>query len=361
MIPARFSISLLLLCMITTQLFAQQQNISGRITDAETRLPIRYAEVFISGTTVGCITDSLGNFTLKVPFLPCTLVADHVAYESFIKPIENCETLNIKLKPQNNEISEISVSGKNKRKRNLRFFYSRFIPDYSNEIKVLNDSVLRFRSDKMEFYATSNEALIIENNYLGYRIKVILKEFKVIALDEPNGKQIPLISPNGGEVIKLSGYYHYEPMERYSGEKANEYRLNRRYTYYGSYRHFLKSIYDNEPEKEGYKIAVFPPETDAAFYQVEDSTLSEARTYIILADLLKVYYRFDSEKFPIPEDALTGRHYFSQRISTIHPQKKTFLIRPNGTSPNLPFVINGTMATKSFANSLPDDYTPPKR
>ena len=106
----------------------KKQFLSGNIIDTKTLKPIPHVEVFISGSTSGCITDSLGNFNLKIPFFPCTLVADHVAYESFITTLEKQkEKLKIALSPSLFSISEISVSGKNKRKRNLRFFYSRFI------------------------------------------------------------------------------------------------------------------------------------------------------------------------------------------------------------------------------------------
>jgi hypothetical protein len=150
----------------------QSKSISGIVTNSETGKPIPHVEVFISGTTSGCITDSLGIFNLKIPFVPCTLVADHVAYKSFIKTVENdISKLKISLTPSNYTVDEVTITGKNKRKRNLRFFYSHFISENKSEIKILNDSVLVFKRDKMEFIASSNEPLIIINQLLGYKIK----------------------------------------------------------------------------------------------------------------------------------------------------------------------------------------------
>ena len=361
MIPARLSLSLFLICILTTSVFAQQ-TISGKITDAETQLPIRHAEVFISGTTVGVITDTLGNFSIKVPFLPCTLVADHVSYESHIQAIENSLQLNIELVPSNFSLDEVNISAKNKRRRNLRYFYDHFLGESPEKTRVLNDSVLVFQRDKMQFSATSNEPLLVENNYLGYRIKVILEEFKVIVRDGPNGKQLALNSPNGGDVIQLKGYYYYEPLELEQPSKAVYFTKNRRLAYHGSYRHFLKSIFDNEPGAQGYRISIFPEEQTAAFYHIENNELSsQAKEYIILADTLVIYYRFDEDDYPIPEEFLKDRFSYSQRKSVFYPVKAPFLIRSNGTSPNLNFVIDGAMDVTNFANSLPEDYMPPER
>ncbi|WP_297098114.1 carboxypeptidase-like regulatory domain-containing protein [uncultured Draconibacterium sp.] len=359
MIPARFSLSLLFFCILSISVFAQQ-TINGQITDAETDLPIRHAEVFVSGTTVGCITDSQGKFSLQPPMRPFVLIADHVAYESAVVPITGEENVNLKLNPATITIGEINVSARNKRKKNLRFFYSHFIEEDRNKIEILNDSVLIFNRDEMKFVAKTNEPLIVLNHILGYKIKIILEEFSVIAFDGPNGKQLPLNSMNGREVTEFTGYYYFEPLENYSSEKAENYRVNRHDAYYGSCRHFLKSIYDNDLEMQGFKIETLSPESETAFYEIGEYD-DHTKEYVISADSLKVCYRFDKKGFPVPEEELSSGKVYSQKISVIHSTNESFLIRENGTSPRLPFIIEGLMTIKSIVNSLPEDYTPPER
>lgn len=361
-----FSIHILLSSFSQAQEIKISQNkenfLTGIIKDSETKNPIPHVEVFITGTTSGCITDSLGNFKLKIPFYPCVLVADHVSYEAFIKPLETNEKIKIELTPSNFSLREVNVSGKNKRKKNLRFFYSHFIRENRNKIEILNDSVLVFQRDKMKFIASSNEALILVNSLLGYKIRVVLEEFEVIALDSPNGKQIPLKSLDGGEVMQLTGFYFYEPLDEQFPDKKEYYEQNRRTTYYGSYRHFLKSIYDNDPENQGYLIEVSPPDQEAAFYEIENmNTVNTQKEFVIMADTLNITYHFDDKKFPIPKEEILGRNYFTTRKSVIYPTSEPFYIRENGTSPKLTFIIDGLMVIKSFANSLPEDYQPPKR
>lgn len=356
-------VSPFVICLIViSTAFAKEKNVSGIVVDAQTGKPIPHVGVFVSGTTSGCITDSLGFFNLKVPYYPCVIIADHVAYESFIKAVENNTKLHIELRSSNFSINEVSVSGKNKRKRNLRYFYSHFIRENRNKINIQNDSVLVFQRDEMRFQASTKEPLILVNNYLGYRIKVVLNEFEVIALDSPNGKQIPLNSLDGGEVMQVTGHYLYEPLENEIPEKAEYFAENRRVTYYGSYRHFLKSIYDNNPGQHGYEITVKQAKGKAVFYEiVSEKNNLNYKEFVIQADTLNVTYYFDDNKFPIPNEEVRGKFYLNTRRSTIYSTKQPFIIRPNGTSPKLTFIINGMMAMKSFANSLPEDYEPPMR
>lgn len=337
--------------------------LTGSIIDASTKKPISYSEVFISGTTKGCISDSLGKFRLTVPFFPCVLVADHVAYDSYIKILqEPANSINIQLNPSNYSIQEISVSAKNKRKKNLRYFYSRFIKEDRNKIKILNDSVLNFQRTEMDFVAKSKEPLIIVNYLLGYKIRVILEDFSVYSLDKPNGKRIPLNSLNGGDVLQLTGYYYYEPLVANSLKKQEYYERNRREAYYGSYRHFLKSIYDKDHEEQGFIIDHFQNNSFAIFVEInEEQTGRHLKKYRILADSLKVTYHFDEKKYPISIEHLEGRYYMYMRESMIYPTSESFYVRANGTSPKLTFVINGLMVLKSFTNSLPDDYEPEDR
>jgi hypothetical protein len=352
-------LSLSTLFILVTFSSLAQKNITGTIIDAKTQKPIVHAEVFISGTTTGCISDKLGNFTLETPFFPCILVADHVSYESHVQPLTQSENLQIKLAPSVFSINEVSVSAKNKRKKNLRYFYSRFIKGNKRDIEILNDSVLVFKRDEMQFTAFSTQPLIIENRHLGFRIKVNLEEFKVIARDGPNGKQIPLSSMDGGEVLQLTGYYFYETLEEKYPSKKQAYINNRKQMYYGSYRHFLKSIYNNNPEQHGYEVTTPKAnEVGPLFIESKDFEETGYKQFAITRDTINITYHFDSNDMPIPKEKAAGRYYLYTRKSVIYATRTPFIVRENGTSPNISFVIDGMMVSKSFAHSLPDNYSP---
>ncbi len=342
----------------------QSKSISGIVTNSKTGKPIPHVEVFISGTTCGCITDSLGMFSLKAPFVPCTLVADHVAYESFITTInKKLSELTVSLIPSNFSVDEVLVTGKNKRRRNLRFFYSHFIPENRSDIKILNDSVLIFKRDKMEFIATSKEPLIIVNQLLGYKIKVILSQFIVYSVKSAGGARTPLNSSDGGFVSSMKGAYYYESMENDLHQKSAEFIRNRRLNYNGSYRHLLKAMYDEDILIQGFAMKSIPVDKELVEFEeilLEDNSIqaSSNKLFVFNADKLEISYCYDDEKNPVNLNFMRDSRFYNYKFSTLYSSKKAFVIRENGTSPNLNFIIDGPLAPKNFTNSLPDDYLP---
>ncbi len=352
--------------LIAKQLLADSDNlISGKIVNAETGSPIAHVEVFISGTTVGCITNELGMFQLKVPFVPCTMVANHVSYDAYIATITSSnQKINISLNPFVKNIEDVVVKAKDKRKRNLRFFYSHFIGNEIGAIKILNDSVLVFKTDDKEFIAYTNQPLFIENKNLGYRIKVILKKFSVIRVKEPNGPKIDLNSLVGDEIIKVAGGFYYEEIEPDSDKKLEKFKNNRQLQYFGSYRHFLKAIFDDELDAQGFIVNEFPEDEPLVGFHVvdeiiEDNQPKDYKTYLLGGESLEVYYYFDSKKYPVNvvDDPDIPA---SEEKSIIYPGKGVFKILKNGTSPNVNFTIKGPMGNFCIPpNSLPDDYVPP--
>ena len=355
----RFCFILLFFLAVTSVAFSQEQILTGRVIDKESGEPVRNTEIFISGTTVGCTTDALGQFTLKLPYLPCILIANHVAYEAYVKPIDSANSLTIELQASVYQIRGVNVAGKDRRKRNLRFFYAHFIQENQRDIEILNDSVLVFERDDMSFNAYCNEPLLIENDFLGYRIKVIIEEFNVTVRNGPNGEQLPLNSARGGELTNLEGYFYYEPLENTTTvDKADSYENNRRVAYYGSYRHFLKALYDADFSDQGFVLENFPNDS-ISFCEIKgDEDLSDAKRYLMNADSLKVCYYYDDHKKPVPINYIANQNYVFRKISMIYPTKQPFVVRENGTSPKLTFIIRGSMMIKNFANSLPEDYLP---
>ena len=359
--PAVFLILLIFLVPLNLEAQTEKQSfLGGRILDALTQEPIPHVEVFVSETTSGCISDAHGYFKLKIPYLPCTIVARHVSYKSRIQAINSYKNLDIQLKPADNKIAEVGIVGKNKRKRNLRFFLDQFIPDSRRKIKVLNDSVLFFERDEMKFRAYTRQPLLIENEILGYRISLLLEEFEVVASDGPAGRPLPLNSIKGGYIKQLTGHYFYESLENEFPDQKEYYQYNRQEIYYGSYRHFLKSVYDGDTGNQGFQIDVFDAADTIAFHQLAQNE-SGNKQMVIRADSLKVHYYHMDDRTPVPLEYLESFNYIHTTTSTIYPTPFPFWIRPNGTSPKLSFVIDGLLVNKSFANSLPKDYIPTRK
>jgi len=160
--------------------------------------PIPLVEVFISGSTFGSITNEEGKFELETSYLPCQLVASHISYAPYNKLIdfESRTDLFIRLIPYQHEIKEITVESKSRRKDNkgiivesmrrrkdnMELFKRGFLgwDDIANNCTILNDSVLSFKWDSLVFTASAYQPVLLDNPKLGYRIKIILKNFKLI-------------------------------------------------------------------------------------------------------------------------------------------------------------------------------------
>ena len=57
---------LLFALCISSQLFAQEIEISGNITDAETGQPLSGVSIHVEGNLIGTVTDDEGNYSLTV-------------------------------------------------------------------------------------------------------------------------------------------------------------------------------------------------------------------------------------------------------------------------------------------------------
>ena len=140
-------ILLILTLVIVASVFGNESSayrIRGVVINMESGGPVKLAEVFVSGTTYGSITNEAGEFELETSYLPCQLVVSHIAYASFTQLInlESLHYVTVKLIPYEHEIKEITVEGKSMRKENLALFREAFIgtDEIASACRILNDS-----------------------------------------------------------------------------------------------------------------------------------------------------------------------------------------------------------------------------
>ncbi len=163
--------------------------IIGKVTDAKTNEPIPFANVYIKGTNVGCITDINGNYKLETKATGDSLVFSYVGYKPLSKKfyIGRFQTINAQLQPSAIELNEVTVTTK-KRKRNKDTLALEIL-DKIWENKSRNDI------DKLDYYEyeTYNKVQFDLNNLSdGFFNNRILKQFefvkKYIDTSTVNGK-----------------------------------------------------------------------------------------------------------------------------------------------------------------------------
>ncbi len=341
--------------LIFQQLLLAETNnhlLTGRVIDQESNAPIKNVELFISGATVGTTTNENGEFTLKTPFLPCHLVVMHISYQSVVLPITKSDHFSIKLSKLNHGINEVSVKGKNMRKRNLRLFYDYFLWNTDkHQIQVLNDSILKFKRDKYDFHAYCNAPLIVRNNNLGYNIKILIQDFHVCKKEK--GKKALLNSGRAG-IFKLKAYHYYLEMGQFNAEQRTKITNNRREHYYGSLRHFFSSLYLGKLKENGFLVKA---KKDSMRYPfVLTLAQKDSKRYKFNSNIISVVYYEDYDESPINLNyEYNGYRYHPSSFISLG---KEFEVRSNGTSPELQFEVKGYMGSSSPANTLPDDYNP---
>lgn len=207
-----FTLLVLIVCLVSGTTLSQPQKqkdqLFGIVVDKNTGKPIHLVEVFIAGSTIGTVTNEKGEFSLYISNMPFRLIATHVGYKPVIQTITKSGVLKIELQAATFGISEVSVSAKNMRKKNIRLFKKHFIgDDLNNEYKIHNDSVLHFMTDDREFHAYTYSPLIVRNNYLGYTIKILIKDFYLCKKTIPSGELKKLTGAQGTILTRMTGFY----------------------------------------------------------------------------------------------------------------------------------------------------------
>lgn len=243
--PVKYLPVLILLVLATESAEAQTSaTIIGTVTDT-LGIPVQDANVFVASSMVGTTTNIDGLYTLSgIPLGTLRIVVSRIGYESshvdlFIREARvYLEDFHISERIY--ELGEVTVTGNNQRwKRQLERFKTIFIGESPNAEKtdILNTHVLDFSLRGGDFRAQASEPLIIENRGLGYKMTYFLNEF----ITEPNS-------------WRWDGEPLFEAMVPSSPEEAALWSAKRDSAFYGSFRHFLLSLINDQVESQGFKI-----------------------------------------------------------------------------------------------------------
>ncbi|MEX2231974.1 MAG: carboxypeptidase-like regulatory domain-containing protein, partial [Cyclobacteriaceae bacterium] len=108
---------LLLICVFS---FAQGQNVTGKITDAEGNGPLPGASIVVKGASVGTTTDANGEYSIAVEDANTTLVFSFIGYTSQEIQVGGRTRIDVSLAPDIQSLEEVIVVGYGtQRKRDL--------------------------------------------------------------------------------------------------------------------------------------------------------------------------------------------------------------------------------------------------
>ena len=225
--------------------------IKGWVRDRDSKRPIESVNIYLNETTIGTSSMKDGNYQIDhVPIGSYTIVFSHVGYY----PVTYDFTVDKTGKMVINSLMETNISlldavavessplvTEEENEEMLKIFKRELLGTSSNATKceILNEEVLSFSFNPLEqlMKAYASEPVRIENRALGYLINYEMEFFE-----------------SSSETIRSLANIKFEELEPQDDKEQKKWTQNREKAYKGSFRHFMKSIIENDYYSEGFRV-----------------------------------------------------------------------------------------------------------
>jgi hypothetical protein len=260
-----------LLVFILPNLSHAQKVLKGMIIEEETGNPVSAASVYLNNTSIGTTSNAQGQFELSLPAGKFDLIVSSIGFDTYSQAINATtidSSLTIKLLPKVKALETVVLEPylKDGWEKWGKFFLENFIGTsaYATECRIKNPKVIRFRHSKNTNKLTAHvmEPLVIENKALGYSIHYQLENF---TYDFKN------------RYVFYEGYPFFAPMKGNS-VKQKRWGKNRKKVYEGSMLHFMRSLYQNKINDEGFTINYLKKIPNAEKQRVKDLHAKATKT-----------------------------------------------------------------------------------
>lgn len=318
-IQLKFLILIVWLCFLPLQLFAQGNQASGTIMDAETKESLPFANIGVLGTHKGTVSNSEGNFVLDLSGIASgdTILIQYIGYETLrLTAAELQKQTEIYLSPAPVNMKEVQVLVKSLSAEELiKLAYKNFETNHSPgsmKQRFFFHNYAKVPMDKQ------NKLVMKETDFVGLDkktfdelLKKMPKEFiqyqdaiaDLYSYDKSN-KLVPVkgISLEEGSQQALLKEFEdklgifFEDIGKSMGEKDIYYKV--------SSGILSKKIGNTKKEKEEWNNSASLQDEDSLNYTLETS---EARTYLI--SLLQNYTNAKSDNWEFLNS--TGRYTYA--------------------------------------------------
>lgn len=232
---------LVLLLLLSCRVFAQ---LKGTVVSQADNRPVPFASVFINNSTLGTTTDENGAFSLnRLTPGKHELVVSVLGYEKFFTVITlpHDKPLLIKLLEKSTQLDPVTVRAYDKNGWQTwgTLFMESFIGTTANAQRTVlkNTGDLRFRHNKeensLEVFAMA--PLQIQNKSLGYDLEYHLELFRIDFRSNTH---------------TYAGYPYFRERKSVSRGVIRQ----REETYNASLMKFIRSLYHNTVQEDGYSV-----------------------------------------------------------------------------------------------------------
>lgn len=361
----RFYFVLFLVLFAFESVDAQQSYyyIVGKVTDHSTGLPMQYASIAAQNTTIGTVTDSAGNFRIRLPEGGYTLTVSFTGFvpqDIRVNGASAKEALNVDLEPETKSLEEVSIvfdpEVKDGWERYGQFFIENFIgqTNYSKACIIRNPSALHFYFYKKRntLKVIAREPIIVDNFALGYTLKFSIDSF---------------INNYTTRTCFFVGYPMFKEMQG-TNEQKNIWLKNRNGIYYGSLLHFMRALYQKRLAQEGFELKfVFKTSSEEIPVAVKDPygalRFSTDTTGVVEIqpkpnEVAVIYHNERPEVAYLMMEPNANKTF---QISTlVFDEEPTFVEKNGYYYPQEDVITNGYLGFKKIGDMLPYDYEPLK-
>ncbi|WP_420401798.1 carboxypeptidase-like regulatory domain-containing protein [Flagellimonas sp.] len=331
---------LLFIVLLLGSLSGAAQEISGLVLDSKTKEPITGASVYYDGSAVGTITDLEGKF--QIPALSgsnAVLVIRHLGYKTkkLVQP-QGTALLRIVLTEEAESLDEIIVTADPfSRKQKLKVFRLEFLGDTrgGKNSSIVNEEDIRlfFNTYNNTLTAHSDRPLIVQNDYLGYRISFEIEQFKIYF--------------KSTSLKRIDNIFHtvYEGSAQFFDIASRNYRAQKRRknAYEGSRMHFMRSCWKGNLHRQNFEIRKkFKNIPTSELYEVKNDSLEDFRNIQFLGEQFVIYHK--------------KKGYHRSTLNIQKPETVFSLDRYGGCAPFKELVFGGYMADSRIGDMLPIDY-----
>jgi hypothetical protein len=226
------------------------QSLTGTVCDKVTKQPIPDVYVYLDGTSINDITTDSGRFELAVKkTLNTKLVLHHVSYHTVIieNPFGNIPA-KLYMEERLNVLRDVTVQADRfTRAQKLNVFREQFLgmTKAGKSCKIMNEDDIRiwFNPQEKTLSASSDQPIIVVNEYLGYKVLFTLVEFRAtythVSLNRDNIRQ--------SYFAVTTSYTDLNPNDKRIKKRRDE-------VYEKSSAYFFRNFANNTLEKAGFKI-----------------------------------------------------------------------------------------------------------
>ncbi|HEV7782971.1 MAG TPA: carboxypeptidase-like regulatory domain-containing protein [Chitinophagaceae bacterium] len=313
--------------------------ITGVILDSTSREPLQKASVFCQNTTLGTVTDKMGEFSLSLKSGGYDLIFSYTGYQTQMVRVTEDKRLEILMVKEDKSMGEVVLKNSYEVTDGLEkygdFFMKNFIGSTPNadQCVLTNPEVLKFyfykKSNRLKVLAT--DALLISNKALGYNLRYQLDSF---------------VWYYNTSINLYRGYCLYTEMEGNDSLKR-VWSKNRSKAYEGSKLHFMRSYYDSTLVEDGWVIDMLDEKNDKKFSKIKD--VYDSSYYLVIPytrDSLITYRRdsitIDTVIQQVPTGQVDVEIYFPRKISITYLKKRPEpeYLRQMNLPKNVPFPIS---------------------